>query len=85
MFLNNSGLANAMDQNFQVAHTELKEALEILTKALGIYVPSIRWQRINRFPGKDHVEVADCNANLGDVCMKLYSEFNMKDKLPEAR
>lgn len=69
MVLNNSGLANAMKESYQQAYTELKLALSILTKTLGI----------------NHVEVADCNANLGDVCMKLYSEFHLKDKLIDAR
>jgi len=58
MFLNSSGLARAMLQDYTTAHFELKQSLQILIVTLG----------------NDHVEVADCYANLGDVCMKLHVE-----------
>eukprot|EP01124_Arcella_intermedia_P034809 TRINITY_DN8695_c0_g2_i1.p1 TRINITY_DN8695_c0_g2~~TRINITY_DN8695_c0_g2_i1.p1 ORF type:complete len:526 (-),score=117.47 TRINITY_DN8695_c0_g2_i1:19-1569(-) len=59
----------AMCNNFHEAYSRLTQSLTILIHKLG----------------KDHVEVADCQAFLGDVCMKLYVEAGIQDKLEEAR
>jgi len=52
MYLNSSGLARAMLEDYKKAYEELKQSLNILKTCLGT----------------EHVEVADCYANLGDVC-----------------
>jgi len=69
MFLNSSGLAHAMLNDFKKSYEELKQALQILITCLG----------------PNHTEVADCYANLGDVCMKLVSDCKEKGKLSEAQ
>jgi hypothetical protein len=63
------GLANAMIKEYTTSYNQLKTSLEILKRCLG----------------NDHVEVADCFANLGDVCMKLLTEEKNVSKLAEAK
>lgn len=58
MFLNNSGLAHAMLNNYKVAYDELKQALQILIASLG----------------PKHIEVADCYSNLGKNLLGLLNE-----------
>lgn len=75
LYLNSRGLSQAMRQDFQQAYDDLKEAVKILIHNLG----------------PEHLEVADCYASLGDICMKLQVERNgpkdvgPADRLAEAR
>jgi len=70
MFLNNLGLAQAMLNLYTDSYRELKKSLNILITCLG----------------PDHIEVADCYSNLGDVCMKLHVEsIDNEGKIDEAK
>jgi len=60
MYLNSSGLARAMLEDYKKAYEELKQSLNILKTCLGT----------------EHVEVADCYANLGDVCTPFATPHN---------
>jgi len=68
MFTNSMGMSKAMKNEYQTAYEDLKKALAILISCLG----------------EDHVEVADCYAYLGDVCMKLHVENRGSKKIQEA-
>lgn len=68
-FKTNLGMSCAMLEDYARAHVVLRAALGILKAKLG----------------PRHIEVADCLAYLGDVCMKLFFQMNVRDKLDEAR
>lgn len=58
MIMNSFGLSHAMMRDYPSALSKLKQARTILIACLGA----------------QHIEVADCFMNLGDVCLKVFVE-----------